>query len=751
MPLSSGTRLGRYEILAPLGAGGMGEVYKARDPRLGRDVAIKVAAGRFSDRFDREFRAIAALNHPNICTLYDVGPNYLVTELVEGETLRALLRNALPAESSLRIARQVLEALGAAHRAAIVHRDLKPENIMVRFDGYVKVLDFGLAKRVAASPLQPGNTASIALSLPGQILGTIAYMSPEQIFGKETDRRSDLFSFGIVLYEMLTGHHPWPRQSPVDTMHAILHDDPPPIPDAAGAALAASLQQLLRKNPAERYASAEAVLEALSGCAQSQAASDFGATQGILPSIAVLPFVFLSDIDQNKALSLGFADALITVLGSLEDISVRPTSAILKYPAGADPGQVSHELGVRYALQGNVQKLGELWRVSIQIFDAATKRITSSEKYDFMPKSIFELQDEIGRRLVESLQVRFPLAMPKSRDRYSSNPEAYNEFMCGLRESYSDQPETLESAIVHLTAAVECDPEFALAHAWLSYVLASVYFSFDPRRTRLEKAEHHCGRALMLDPASPEAHLARAWILWSPAKNFAHGDAIAELEQVLAVRPNLEQAHNRMSAICAHIGRLPEARRAHEQARRSNPKTRSVNLEQIYLYSGDFASAERAAEAYLKESPGTTYALWFHPLPPLLSGDLDLAEGRLAAAFKQLPDEPLIVSLQGMLHARRNRVDAALECVRRALDFPRSFGHAHHTYYQIACVYAVLRETAKAMAWLERSVETGFGCWPFFRLDPHLESLRAAPEFKALVAHLEQQYTALKIQGYRLL
>ena len=188
MPLASGTRLGRYEILAPLGAGGMGEVYKARDPRLGRDVAIKVAAGRFSDRFDREFRAIAALNHPNICTLYDVGPNYLVTELVEGETLRALLRNALPAESSLRIARQVLEALGAAHRAAIVHRDLKPENIMVRFDGYVKVLDFGLAKRVAASPLQPGNTASIALSLPGQILGTIAYMSPEQIFGKETDR-----------------------------------------------------------------------------------------------------------------------------------------------------------------------------------------------------------------------------------------------------------------------------------------------------------------------------------------------------------------------------------------------------------------------------------------------------------------------------------------------------------------------------------------------------------------------------------
>src|ERR1700691_4704943 len=210
--LAPGTRLGPYQILGLLGEGGMGKVYRGLDTRLHRAVAIKVSAEQFSKRFEQEARAISALNHPNICTLYDVGPNYLVTELVEGETLRALLRNALPAESSLRIARQVLEALGAAHRAAIVHRDLKPENIMVRFDGYVKVLDFGLAKRVAASPLQPGNTASIALSLPGQILGTIAYMSPEQIFGKETDRRSDLFSFGIVLYEMLTGHHPWPRQ-----------------------------------------------------------------------------------------------------------------------------------------------------------------------------------------------------------------------------------------------------------------------------------------------------------------------------------------------------------------------------------------------------------------------------------------------------------------------------------------------------------------------------------------------------------
>jgi tetratricopeptide (TPR) repeat protein len=250
----------------------------------------------------------------------------------------------------------------------------------------------------------------------------------------------------------------------------------------------------------------------------------------------------------------------------------------------------------------------------------------------------------------------------------------------------------------------------------------------------------------MLDPALPEGHLARSFILWSPAKSFQHADALAALEQVLAAQPNNERAHNRIAAICAHIGRLREGRIAHEQAQRSNPKTRSGNREFIVLYSGDFARAEELGEAWLRERPGTLNALFFHPQPALLSGDLDLAEQRLAMALKQLADEPLITSLQGMLYARRNQTGPALECVRRALDSPRSFGHTHHTYYQIACVHAVLGETDKAMAWLERSVDTGFACWPFFLIDPYLESLREEPEFKRLVADLERKYGALKIQ-----
>jgi serine/threonine protein kinase/Flp pilus assembly protein TadD len=747
--LTAGARLGPYQVLDLLGEGGMGMVYRGLDTRLGRAVAIKISAEQFGNRFEREARAISALNHPHICTLYDVGPNYMVTELVEGETLRDWLKRAPAMERSIEIARQVLEALRAAHRAGIVHRDLKPQNIMVRPDGHVKVLDFGLAKRIPASGGRPAEeTVSTKTSHPGQILGTVAYMSPEQILGQEVDQRSDLFAFGIILYEMLTGGHPWPRQSAVDTLHAILHDDPPPIEAASPLAeeLAGIVQRLLCKSPAERYPLAEAVWEDLTSCTASRGSSTETRTSPKpLTSIAVLPFVFLSEVEERQALSLGFADALITMLGSLEDFAVLPTSAILNYAAGTEPAQTCRNLGVRHVLQGNVQRLGSHWRVSMQLFDSMMQKIAYSEKHDFVRENVFEVQDEIGRRVVEALQTRFPRTVKKSRDRYSSDPDAFDEFMAGLSESYSDREETLRSAAQHLSRAVEGDPEFALAHATLSYVSMHIHFEFDSERAWLDRAEYHCGRALALDPALPDAHSARAFILMSPAKNFQYAEAIAALEQVLAAEPNNERAHNRMANICNHIGRFEEGRIAIEQARRSNPKTRANNLEFLYLWSGDFARAEEAGEAWIREKPGTRYALWFHPLPALMLGNLDAAEQRLAAALKLYPDEPLMVSIQGMLHARRGQRSLALECIHKAQESPHSFGHTHHTHYNIASAYAVLGETEKAMAWLERSVDTGNPCWPFFLVDPHLENLRPEPRFQRLVAGLEREYTALKI------
>jgi len=347
---------------------------------------------------------------------------------------------------------------------------------------------------------------------------------------------------------------------------------------------------------------------------------------------------------------------------------------------------------------------------------------------------------------VESLQTRFPRALPKSRDRFSSDPEAFEQFMSGLRESYSDREGTLRSAVQHLSRAVELDPEFALAHATLSYVAMHLRLEFDAQHAWVELAERHCQKALALDPSLPEGHSARAFILWSPVKNFQHAEAIAALEQVLTAQPNNERAHNRLAAICWHIGRFQEAHLAHEQARRSNPKTRSNNLEFIYLYSGEFARAEEAGEAWIREKPGTKYALWYHPMPAMMLGNLDVAAQRLAVGLQLYPEEPLMVSLQGMLHARCGQRSLALECIRKAQESPLSFGHTHHTHYQIASAYAVLGETDKAMAWLERSVDSGNPCWPFFKLDPHLENLRRDARFQRLVADLERQYTVLKIQ-----
>ena len=311
----------------------------------------------------------------------------------------------------------------------------------------------------------------------------------------------------------------------------------------------------------------------------------------------------------------------------------------------------------------------------------------------------------------------------------------------------SDRPEAIESAIQRLSRAVERDPEWALAHAWLSIVSMNMHFEFDPRPTLLEKAEYHCRRALMLDPALPEAHLAQAWILWSPAKGFQHLDAISALEQVLAVHPNLERAHHRMSAIGAHIGRLHESLVAHERARRSNPKTRTANLEFYYLYSGDFARAEEAGEALSRERPGSSNAVYFHPLPALVRGKLELAEQRVATGLELFPDDPHYLSLQGILHARRNDMrQRSSVCERRSkCRAPSVTRIMSITKSPVSTQY--LGATDKTMAWLERSVDTGFACWPFFRIDPHLEPLREKAEFKQLVTDLERKYNAQLVQG----
>jgi serine/threonine protein kinase len=306
MSLAPGEKLGPYEILAPIGAGGMGEVYRARDPRLNRDVAIKMSAQQFNSRFEQEAKTIAALNHPNICQIYDVGPNYLVMELIDGTPLKG----PLALDPALRYALQICDALTEAHNKNITHRDLKPGNILVTASG-VKLLDFGLAKMIVASP-SDGVTETMAHTEPGTVMGTAAYMSPEQARGEEVDRRSDIFSFGVVLYEMLSGRRAFARNSAPETLAAILRDEPVTL-DAPSNLLAA-IAGCLRKFPDERFQTMGEVrvaLEQVSSVAPGRASS-----------IAVLPFANMSADKEQEYFSDGLAEEIINLLAHLPNLKV---------------------------------------------------------------------------------------------------------------------------------------------------------------------------------------------------------------------------------------------------------------------------------------------------------------------------------------------------------------------------------------------------------------------------------------------
>ncbi len=463
-------------------------------------------------------------------------------------------------------------------------------------------------------------------------------------------------------------------------------------------------------------------------------------------SIAVLPFLSLNPLQEKESLSLGFADALITALGSHGQLIVPPTAAIIKYAGARDPLEVSRGLQVRSVLHGTMQTMGAQWRVSIQVFDAVTRKIAFTEKYDFHLENVFEVQDQMAARVAEGLKLRFHTPLPRSADRYSQNPAAYDELMQALRDSSSDDRNARDRAIELLSRSVERDPEFALAHAVLSYACAVKHFETDSNPQWLQRAERHCRRALELDPQLAEGHLAMAYILWSPARNFAHAEAIEELQKAVALQPNVQHAHNRLGTICAHIGRFADSRSFYQRARRLDPQSAAGHgIIQAYLWAGEFEEARLEIDAWLKESPGHIYPIYYRPWPALLCGEVERAAALVQEALKLYANDPMLISLQGLVHAFRQDREPAFDCVRQACSIARSFGHSHHTYYQIAGIFSLLGETSQAMDWLERSVNTGFPCWPFFQIDPAMKNLWPSAQFQSLVRTLAERFKGIEL------
>ena len=466
-----------------------------------------------------------------------------------------------------------------------------------------------------------------------------------------------------------------------------------------------------------------------------------GGEWGEHSSIAVMPLLLLGKAADDQGLCLGFADALVSRLGNLPGVDVLPTSAVLNLPLATSPSEIGSRLGVRFVVHGAIQLSKAQWRISLEMFDTHQQRPCFTKKCDLDVNRLSSLEGEVARQISGALNRPSRPTIVGERPRYSRDPLAYAEFMRGYRITASGDASMMDQASRHLTSAVTRDPAFALAHATLSFACATRHFEFDPASVWLEKAEFHCRRALEIDANLPEGHVARAFLLWGPSKNFQHLEAIADLKRALALQNNLSHAYNRLGTILAHIGLLDHAREMFERGRPFQPKKAvSPSIVQVYVWGQEYDLARQQIQIWRTESPGNKYPLYFAPVPAMMTGDWKEATRLMDEALQFVPDEPLIVSLHGLLHALMGNADAAIACVTRACSSPKSFGHAHHTYHQIACTLALTGRRETAFEWLERSVSTGFACWPFFLKDPCLASLRGLPDFELLISALQAKY-----------
>jgi len=458
-------------------------------------------------------------------------------------------------------------------------------------------------------------------------------------------------------------------------------------------------------------------------------------------SLAVLPLALVGKVADNQGLCLGFAYALVARLANLRDVNVLPTSAVLDLPSDAPVAETASRLGIRFVVHGGIQWSKEQWRLSLEMFDSHLQGPCLTRKCDLDMDRLPETESDVARQIAGALKRPLGPATGQQAQRYSRDPLAYAEFMRGYRLSISGDSFTREKSIQYLTNAVTRDPAFALAQATLSLECASRHFEYDPASMWLEKAEFHCRRALEINPELPEGHVARAFLLWGPSKNFQHVEAIAALKRALTLQNNLPHAYNRLGTILAHIGLLDHAREMYERGRIFQPnKAVSPSIAQVYMWSCEYEQARETIQAWRAESPENKYAIYFAPQPALMTGDWKEANALLEEALLAAPDDPIIISLQGVFYALTGRPEQALDCMMRACASPKSFGHAHHTYYQIACILALLERRETAFEWLERSVSSGFACWPFFLKDHRLQNLRGLPEFELLVGSLQAKY-----------
>jgi len=570
MPFSAGDQLGPYEILAPLGAGGMGDVYKARDTRLDRIVAIKVSKEQFTERFEREARTVAALNHPNIGTLYDVGPNYLVMEYVEGDPLKS----APSVDRVMQYALQIADGVAAAHSKGIVHRDLKPGNILVTPDGRVKILDFGLATLQSVAPTDA--TLTRGITDPGTAVGTIGYMSPEQARGETVDARSDLWAMGVIFYELLTGVRPFEGTTQAVIFEGILSKTPVP-PSTRNPKIPAEweriVSRLLEKDRATRYQSAQDLLADLKRVNRDSSSGTstqlplrrrswrkyaLGAVAGLIvlggalayflprrtaaiDSLAILPFANASQSADADYLSDGVTDSVIGNLSSLRGLKVKSRNAVRKYRGGdVDAGQAGRELDVAAVLTGRIVQHGDALSVRADLIDTRDNSEIWGENFEGKTSDILSIQRDITARISEKLRLSGEDKQQLAK-RETANPEAYQLYLKGLYFTSRFTKDDTDRALDYFRQAIAADPNYALAYQGLADYYGVIDDVFVPSRDSEPKAKAAALKALELDDHLAESHEALAAVLfWY---DYDWPGAEKEFRRAIELNPNLAGAH----------------------------------------------------------------------------------------------------------------------------------------------------------------------------------------------------------------
>jgi serine/threonine-protein kinase len=683
--IAPGSRLGPYEVLSAVGTGGMGEVYRAHDPRLDRVVAIKVVAPGLakdpeqSHRFQREARAIAALNHPHICQIYDVGPNFLVLEYIDG----APATGPMPPETAMRLGMQIASAIDAAHRRGILHRDLKPANVLVTPEGAAKVLDFGLAKLTAGNADETQTTVGIAV-------GTTAYMSPEQAQSSQVDARTDIFSFGALLYEMLSGRRAFTGDSAAKIVAAVLRDEPAPL--VTTPELDRIVRRCLAKLPEQRFQTMREVHAALEAAG--------GTSLEAPPSIAVLPFANLSGDKENEYFSDGLAEETINALTQIPQLKVTArTSAFAFRGKEVDIRRIGEALGVRTILEGSVRRAGNRVRITAQLINAADGYHLWSERFDREMTDVFVMQDDIAAAIARALEVKLS---PAPVRRPTQSPEAYEHYLKAQYYSQKWTAASMANARDHFEQAIALDPEFALAHSMFAHYFVMLADSnFMPAHTAMPLARHQAQRALALDPSQPEAHA----ILGMVAGVYDYDWQEAERQfQIASARDPVPPF---VRAYYVHRCFLPLGRATEglEQVARG-VKEDPLNVVSRTIFAFALRAAGRIEECndQLRQVLQLDEQLWFPNFGLAISASLDHEyESALAFAEKAHALAPSVGAAVGLLAA----VTARLGDASRSEALVNSLlpGDASGAPLGLAVFHLLTDRIDDAALWTEKAIE----------------------------------------------